>query len=157
MRACWCGRLAAATPRVLDEAMHEAAYDAWARARGDIYSRWLAATDPANLSPPVPKAMRDAAQLLRDHPPSSVEQAELDRLLDAIEAPYGERILRMIRSAMDPGLKPGEQSAAVVAAVRELGLEPGQAPEPLPVIDESDVHLVCWMAIVGAPLPASNG
>jgi hypothetical protein len=137
------------TPRDLNEEMHRAAYDAWARARYDIYDRWLEATDPANLSPAVPKAMRDAAQLLRDHPPSDVEQGELDRLLDAIEAPYGERILRLIRRSMDPDLKPTEQATAVVETVRELGLEPGEAPQPLPVIEEEDVNLVCWMAIVG--------
>jgi hypothetical protein len=137
------------TPRVLSEEMHALAYDAWGAARRDILDRWMAATDPANLQPQIPKAMRDAAELLRSHPPADLTIEQLDEFLNAIEAPYGERILRKVRDAMVSSEKPAEQSAAVVAVVRDLGLEPTESPQPLPIIDESDIHLVCWMAITG--------
>jgi hypothetical protein len=137
------------TPRVLTEEMHALAYEAWTAARVDILNRWMAATDPANLQPQVPKAMRDAAEILRSHPPAEVTLEQLDDLLDAIEAPYGERILRKVRVAMASSEKPTEQAAAIVSVVRDLGLEPAESPQPLPVIDESDIHLVCWMAIIG--------
>jgi hypothetical protein len=139
------------TTRALPEDAHRGAYDAWERAREDIFMSWQHATDPANLQPRVPKPMRDAARLLRDNPPPEIEQHELDRLCDAIEAPYGKRIENLIRAAVRSAENPVEQARAVVAKVRELGLEPAPAPEPLPVIELEDVHLVCWLAIVGEP------
>ncbi|MEX0755625.1 MAG: helicase-related protein [Actinomycetota bacterium] len=135
------------TPRSLSEGAHARAYDAWASAKADILDRWLTASDPANLQPKVPKTMRDAADLLRTDPPPSVTVPELDDILNAIEAPYGERILKVVREAMTTEGTGPERALAVVSAVRELGLEPAHAPEPLPVIDGSDVHLVCWIAI----------
>jgi hypothetical protein len=92
--------------------------------------------------------MRDAAALLRAHTPPELEQTELDRLCDAIEAPYGKRIESLIRVAIRSSESPLEQAREVIACVRELGLEPAPAPTPLPVIDLEDVHLVCWLAIV---------
>ncbi len=31
--------------------------------------------------------------------------------------------------------------------VIKMGLEPFQAPAPLPVIRVEEIHLVCWMAV----------
>jgi hypothetical protein len=45
--------------------------------------------------------------------------------------------------------KPLAASAFLVEKVRELGLQPFVQPEPLPVIDEDEIALVCWMAIDG--------
>jgi hypothetical protein len=136
------------TARVLSEETHAAAYDAWASAREDIFGDWQYATDPAHLQPRIPKVLRDAAELLREHPPTGFEQRELDRVVDSLEAPYGTRIQKYVREAMGGEETPGERSANVVRAVQDLGLEPARAPEPLPVIELDDVHLVCWMVIV---------
>ena len=57
------------TERVLPESVADLAYDAWEVARGHIFERWLEAADPANTQPAIPKPMRDAADLLRSHPP----------------------------------------------------------------------------------------
>jgi superfamily II DNA or RNA helicase len=141
-------RADADTVRDLDEADHAAAYDAWASARADIFEQWQRATDPANLQPRVPKVLRDAAQLIRETPPAGFEQRELDRVIDALEAPYGTRIQKLVRDAIRGEGSAGEQATAVVRTVQELGLEPAAPPEPLPVIALDDVHLVCWMAIV---------
>lgn len=136
------------TPRELLDDAHRMAYDAWAAARRHMFEQWQRATDPANLQPRVPKTLRDAAQAIRENPPPGFEQRELDRVLDAIEAPYGTRIQRVIREAMRSSESPVEQARAVVEAAQDLGLEPAPAPEPLPVIALEDVNLVCWMAIV---------
>ncbi|MBI4541102.1 MAG: helicase [Gemmatimonadetes bacterium] len=138
------------TPRVLTGAIHRLAYDAWALAREDVFERWQFATDPRNLQPQIPKAMRDAADLLRRNPPPGLSQDERHRVLDALEAPYGVRIQKIIRDAIRSSEDPQEQAEAVVRAVRELGLQPSPPPEPLPVISREDVHLVCWMAIAPA-------
>src|SRR5690606_15184223 len=53
------------TPRVLSEEMHQASYHAWSVARADILARWEEATDLRSLQPVVPRAMREAAELLR--------------------------------------------------------------------------------------------
>jgi hypothetical protein len=136
------------TERVLGEESHRLAYDAWAVARGHIFEEWDQATDPANLTPSVPKAMREAAAILRTNPPAGRTQEEVDGLVDAIEAPYGPRILAMMRDAIRSSDDPGEQAENIAQTATELGLRPSPAAEPLPVIVPEDVHLVCWMAIV---------
>jgi hypothetical protein len=41
-------------------------------------------------------------------------------------------------------------AAGIVETVRRLGLQPFQAPEPLPPILPEDVTLICWIAIESA-------
>jgi hypothetical protein len=144
-------RADATTVRVLPEDVRQAAYVAWTVARRDIFDSWKRGEDPRNLQPPVPKAMRDAAALLRrTPPPAGMSQDAVDEAIDAIEAPYGARILRMFRDVLANGQSDLERAATVLALVRELGLRPAPAPEPLPVIADDDIHLVCWMALVPA-------
>ncbi|MDP9201758.1 MAG: hypothetical protein M3P26_07480 [Gemmatimonadota bacterium] len=137
------------TARVLDEDTHQVAYQAWARARADIYESWMRGADPRFLQPVVPKAMRDAAELLRNHPPPYLTHDELRDLIDAVEAPYGPKVLGLIRRAIRSSTDGREQAEAVAATVKDLGLAPAEAPRPLPVIVMDDIHLVCWMAVVG--------
>ncbi len=136
------------TERVLDEDTHERAYDAWARARRHIFEQWQKATDPRNLQPKVPKTMRDAAALLRSYPPADLSQAEVERLIDAVEAPYGARIEKMIREAARGDEPPAKLAVALAAKIKDLGLERPAPVAALPLIELDDVHLVCWLAIV---------
>jgi len=136
------------TERMLDEETHRRAYDAWNRARLHIFQEWEKATDPRNLQPKVPKTMRDAAELLRTHPPAELAQTEVERLIDALEAPYGTRIEKMIREAMRSEEQPAKQAVAVAVSAKDLGLERPEPVQALPVIELEDVHLVCWLAIV---------
>jgi hypothetical protein len=141
-------RADAATVRALPEEMRQAAYGAWTLAREDMLADWKRGEDPRNLQPPVPKAMRDAAAFLRrTPPPAGMSQDGVDAAIDAIEAPYGARILRMFRDATATGQPDIEKAAAILDLVRDLGLQPALPPEPLPVITEEDIHLVCWMAL----------
>lgn len=137
--------------RVLSKEMHRRAYDAWEAAKQDIFERWLEATDPRNLQPSIPKAMRQAAALVRDHAPSDIPQPTIDRYLDAIEAPYGNRIVRefrdIVRDAEDNSGAKTDAAQCVLDKAEEFGLEPSEPPEPLAPITEDDIHLVCWMAI----------
>jgi len=87
------------TERVLPENIANLAYGAWEVARQHIFERWIEATDPANMQPPIPKPMRDAADLLRSHPPKDLDTDRLHQLLDTIEAPYDTRTQRMMRQA----------------------------------------------------------
>lgn len=84
---------------------------------------------------------------MRKYPPKGLIQGELDKVLDSLEAPWGIRIEREIRAVFDPeSSDPYAVSEAIVEKVRELGLEPFIAPEPLPIIDEDEIMLICWMA-----------
>ena len=136
------------TPRVLGDDTYRGAFGAWEIARADIVERWNFLADKANLEPKVPPALRRAAEVLRSHPPAALTQDEIDRAIDAICAPYPERIIRTFRTAMARAEDPADQAANVLGVVRSLGLEPYTPPQPLPEITSDDVHLVCWLALV---------
>jgi hypothetical protein len=143
------------TPRVLDDATYATAFDAWRSALDSIVEQWNTAADPANLIPPVPAAMQRAVQMVRDHKPASMTVEEADRLVEALEAPYPERVVRTIRAAMGTDGTPAEKVEVIARTVTELGLEPSPPPEPLPEITADDVHLVCWLALVPPDEPTT--
>jgi len=138
------------TPRDLDEDTYQGAFDAWTLARDHVVERWNRLADPANLAPVVPPVMRRAADAVRDHA-TGMDIEDIDRTVEALESPYAERILRLFRSALAIEA-PAERAAAIVELVDELGLESPPPPEPLPEINPGDVHLICWLALVPAPV-----
>jgi hypothetical protein len=145
LRAITC---AEDSPRHLPADLANATHDAWAKARKDIFDEWTFSTDPANLQPRIRPFFRAAADHLRAHPPAGVQQAELDLIIEAVEAPWGVRHERTLREAFDREAQdPLMASAALVEKVRELGLQPFVQPQPLPPIDESEIALICWMAV----------
>jgi hypothetical protein len=134
------------TPRDLDADTYRSAFDAWDLARTQVVERWNFLADPANVSPTVPTVMRRAAQTVRDHA-TDVPIEAIDRAVEAIEAPYADRILRMFRNAMTiDDHRP--RAARILELVNELGLEPPPPSDPLPEITKDDVHLICWLALV---------
>ncbi len=100
------------------------------------------------MQPAIPKPMREAADLLRFHAPRDIPHDSLRKLLDAVEAPYYTRTQRLMRRTLDGHGDVRDRAAAVIALVDELGLQPPPPVEPLPEIDEEDVNLVTWMALV---------
>lgn len=136
------------TPRVLDDATYEGAFHAWQVAREHIVERWNYASDPANLAPKIPKAMNDAAELVRDHRPEEMTIEDADELVEALLAPYPERVLRRVRLVLSRDTTPTEKVNELALLAREEGMRPAPAPEPLPEITDDDVHLVAWLAIV---------
>jgi hypothetical protein len=136
------------TDRVLPDSAREGVYDAWERAREDIYKQWDQRTDPREVQPDVRKLFREVGQHLSENPPEDVTQDELQKVIDSVEAPRGRRYERELRSIYeDEDLGPIEKSRALIEKVDELGLQPYEAPDPLPIIDEDEVKLICWMAI----------
>lgn len=65
------------TKRHLPEGLAATSYDAWAKARQDIYAEWMFATDPLNLQPRIRPFFRNAADHLRKYPPTEIRQNEL--------------------------------------------------------------------------------
>lgn len=137
------------TERALDDDTHRLAYEAWTAAKRDIHASWMYATDPRNLQPEIPRAMREATEHVRAHPPEGLAQPEVDRLIDTLNAPYPERIRKQVREVLgNQALGEVAKSAELAAMVQRLALSPPPDPLPLPLIDEEDIHLICWMAVV---------
>jgi len=136
------------TPAVVNTEMLDAALEAWQRARKSINEAWNFETDPVNLQPTVRLLNREVADFLRENPPPDVEQARLQRCLDAVEAPWSRREenqLRMIwKREFD---NPQDRSKLLVEEIERIGAEPFLAREPLPPIEAEDIHLICWLAI----------
>ena len=70
-------------PRALTDAAYDGAFDAWAVARDHVYEEWMRLTDPMNLQPDVPKAMRDASDLVFKHGEFLGHDAQTDLLREA--------------------------------------------------------------------------
>lgn len=136
------------TERVLGKEAYDLAFAAWGPALDSIVSEWNKASDPANLVPPVPSAMNRAADLVRSNTPPGMTLEQADRLVEALQAPYPERIVREFRRLLGSDDSPTEQAAEMARLATEIGLEPTPPPQPLPEIEADDVHLICWLAIV---------
>ena len=129
---------------------YDAAFDAWAAAKDHIHRAWMFNADPANLTRPVPKVMRDAADLVRAHGAHLGDGQ--DRLIARLEAPYAPRIQRAVRDVMtSTGLADRQKADQLLSLADHLGLVVQPAPQPLPQIDPDDVHLICWTAILPGP------
>jgi hypothetical protein len=136
------------TALVMPLDLKQTAFAAWQKAREDVYSAWTFETDPANLQPKVSKLNRELASFLREHPARDATQERLERCLEAIEAPCAVREQNAMRAVYEQEFPSADAKArAIIEEVERLGLEPYQAPTPLPPIDREQVHLVCWMGI----------
>jgi hypothetical protein len=136
------------TDRALPDDMRERIYDAWEDAQEDIFRQWQEQTDPLNVQPDIRKLFREVGQHLRDYWPDDMTQEELQETVEAVEAPWGRRYERELREIYeDESLGPVEKSRKLVDKVENLGLQPFEAPDPLPPIEEDEVKLVCWMVI----------
>jgi hypothetical protein len=124
------------------------AYLAWDRAREDIFDEWQKAADPRNLQPDIRPLFKSAAAHVRRHVPGDIKREDVDRIVEALEAPWGLRVEKALRTVFTPESAEGEDTTRkLIELVKTLGLQPWQAPKPLPPIDEEDVVLVVWMAV----------
>jgi superfamily II DNA or RNA helicase len=125
---------------------HDAAFDAWAVAKAHIHDAWMFNADPANLTRPVPRVMRDAADLARAHGAHLGDRQ--DDLIARLEAPYAARIQRAIRELLnDSTLTDRDKVGQLLALADHLGLVRQPSPQPLPAIDPGDIHPICWTVI----------
>jgi hypothetical protein len=136
------------TPYTMPTDLKQTAYSAWQRAQEDIFQTWEHETDPANLQPKVPKVNREVAEFLRQHRPPGIDQKRFEKALDAAEAPCSRREQKMLRQVFHSHEHEGSTKAeALIEEVERIGLQPFEAPDPLPPIERDDVYLVAWMAI----------
>jgi hypothetical protein len=134
------------TERFLPDEIYTSTYGAWQAARDHIWSTWEYATDPANLEPKIPAVLDRAIAIIQDHYDGVLTVEEADRLVDRLRAPYPERMLRPVRKILAEG-EPPEQVRSLADLADDLGFEPTNRPDPLPPINDDDIHLLCWIAI----------
>lgn len=132
---------------VLNEIVQDAAYDFWMTARHNIYEHWTYETDPANLQPRVRPLNRKVADFIRKNIPLDTKQAQVDKALDIVEAPWSGRDEGRLRKWFAEELKGKDKSRYLIKKILASGLEPFIAPEPLPPIIEEDIELLVWMGI----------
>lgn len=132
---------------VISEQVQDAAYDLWLVARNSIHERWMLETDPSNLQPQVRRLNHAVANFIRGNLPEGVEQDRIEKALDIIESPWPRRDEGKLRQWFDGELKGKEKSKYLVDEVLKSGLEPFNAPEPLPSIQEEEIELLVWMGI----------
>jgi hypothetical protein len=131
------------------QAAYDAAFDAWAAAKNHIHTTWMFNADPANLTRPVPKVMRDAADLIRAHGAHLADRQ--DDLIGRLEALYAPRIQRAVRDLLNDNTTTARDKVTRLLTLADhLGLIPQVAPEPLPPIDHDDIHLICWTVVLPA-------
>ncbi len=137
------------TDRDLPGWVRDRTYDAWSRARADIYRQWDEQTDPRNVQPNVRKLFRQVAEHIRRHWPEEWTEDRLRWTIDAVEAPYGRRYERELREIFqqEEEIDPVEKTRQLYKKIVDLGLQPYEAPEPFPPIEEEEIKLVCWMAV----------
>jgi len=135
------------TSRVLDDDTATAAFDAWTIAQDDIVTGWNFYADKANLEPRIPKALRDAAEVLRSNPPAGLTDERIGAAVRALQSPYTQRITNLVREALRNAETPSTQAEEVLRVIEEQGLVPQPPVIPLPAITSDDVHLVCWQAL----------
>jgi len=137
------------TPRVIPDEMREEVYDAWETAKGDMHQDWLKQTDPRNIEPDIPKIFRNVGDHLESYPPEGYNEDEVVKAVKAIQAPTGKRYAREFRDIYtNEKLEPQEKSAKFLDKVDELGIQPFEPPNARPRIEEEQIKLVCWMAVV---------
>lgn len=142
-----------APENVVSDEIYAAAFAAWGYAQRDIVDRWNYLTDPANLRPVIPKAMRDAVAVVRAHG-AHLERA--DRLVEMLEAPHSPRIQRLARAVVDDVEASGREKVdALDDLARRMNLQPYIEPEPREPITEDDVHVVVWTAVL--PVSQTTG
>jgi hypothetical protein len=141
-------------PRVLPDEIADRAYGAWEMARADIVDRWNWAADPANLQPRIPKALRDASDLVLANPGGVLTVEQVDDLSMRLLSNYPERISRTFRAALSQ-----ETADAQLAEIRHLidafGLQRPEPIDPNKPIDPEDVRLICWLAVSPSEPPVA--
>jgi hypothetical protein len=137
-----------ATPRYVQPALQDAAFDLWEIARTDIWNSWMKETDPANLQPKVRPLNQRVAEFVRANRPPDDDGLQVNKALDILEAPWPRREEILLREWFNDGSVDGvDKARSLVRRINESGLEPFNQPKLLPPISESDIELVCWLGI----------
>jgi hypothetical protein len=135
--------------RELSAQAFRSAYDAWDVARAHAHEEWMRSTDPNAMTAALPRAFRDAADIVFAHGAylGGLKQGELLRRLKSVPSTKAKNAVR--HALLEEG-SPVEQVERIIAVLDRFGIQPAAKVEPLPVIGLDDVRLIAWMAVTGA-------
>ena len=146
-----------ATPRRVPGQLDTAIFDLWEVAKQNIHESWMRETDPVNLQPRVRPLNQRVAEFIRANRPTDEDGNQVNNALDILEAPWPRREEIMLRDWYnDPDRSGPDKARALVARIRETGLEPFAQPKLLPPIELDDIELVCWMGIAAEAAEGST-
>lgn len=132
--------------RDLPDEAYEAAFVAWAAAKGDIVAERDLLADPQTLRPRIPKPMRDAANLVADHGGFLGEQQSVLNKRLSIVPPHA--VQAAVREVLrDAALTPRQMIERIGDVADEEGLEVPPPPPEIDPVHPAEVHLVAWMAV----------
>jgi hypothetical protein len=125
---------------------------AWQAAVPTIVDRHNRRADPRADEERIGPAQRFAVDLLRDPavllPPGA---AAAEEALTVERSSTVRQALTRIRTDLAEGRISRDNAAVrIVEVVDSFGLQPVEPPPVLDAIEESDVGVVCWMAVLGA-------
>ena len=126
------------TARHLTGEAYDAVFDAWEVARAHVYAEWQLLADGTALLPDVPKALRDAAQLVYEHGTILGVEDQQD-LLTRLNTSPSARTQRSVRGILNSEDPPGEQSATP-RGPRRPRRPPGSHATPGPSSDHRRRH-----------------
>jgi HKD family nuclease len=143
-----------ATPRSYPDEIRDVVYDAWTRVRHSLYAQVQEQRDPATQQASLPKAQRDAIDLLQRANSEAAASAT-----EALASRWPTDVERDLRAILrDEALGEPERVEQIVEYVATRGLR-AETPEEVPDIREGDIKLICYQVIVpsnGGPVDAAR-
>ncbi len=131
--------------RHLPDEVHEDLYSLWGRARDAIFADRMAELDPATRFAAVPKAQRDAVDVLLAA--TTLDPLALDQIIEALSVAWPPTVARALRPILDREDESTNAKAERGAQfVRSEGLRAPELPAAVS-ITRDDVHLVCYQVI----------
>ena len=137
---------AEAAERHLPEEAYEAAFDAWAIAKGDIEAEWARLADPKALQPRIPKALRDAVAFVGDHGEFLGNQEHTD-LFERLNSVPSHRIERLVREIFNGDHSTRETVELLAGLAERENLQAAPPPPQIDPVHPAEINLVVWMAI----------
>jgi hypothetical protein len=120
-------------------------YSAWDIAHQDILETWTWMTDPRNLRPEIPLALREAAALVAEK--GDFLGVEQGALLQKLNAKWEKEIVDSVRRIVRSESSDHDKLVELQDYVVTQGLQAPDPVKPLPSIKPDDIRVVCWMAV----------
>jgi hypothetical protein len=134
-----CGHAAA---RDLPDNLRDRIYDAWAYARADIANSVQRLRDPKNRQPDLPKAQRDAIELLQRSTLTGSHAA-----VEILVSVWPADVTKALREIVRDDASDEQRVERIIIYIQERGLKP-QPLEEVPDIRTDDVKLVCYQLVL---------
>ena len=88
------------------------------------------------------------AEFIRKHRAAELDDGLHLRALDVLEQKWPVRDERDLRRQFSDDADSGATKASrLTKFILAIGIQPFEAPAPLPPIELDDIHLVCWLAV----------